>query len=211
MPEGVHLAVVDPGVGSDRKASRFAGATAGSTSAPTTASCSRGRAARRRRGGGRARRSRLPARAGRPHLPRPRRLRARRRPPGRGRRARRAGARARRRRARAHRPARAEHRQAPDPGDRRLCRPLRERPAQPHAGTDLAQVGIESGSRVEIEVGFERYYAVAARTFAEVRGGDIVLYEDAYRNIALAINRGNAAQMFGVSAGDELKISAVDS
>ena len=43
-----------------------------------------------------------------------------------------------------------------------------------------------------------------------MRGGDIVLYEDAYWNISLAINRGNAAQMFGVSAGDELKISAVD-
>ena len=75
---------------------------------------------------------------------------------------------------------------------------------------DLAQVGIEPGSKLEIGVGFERYYAVAARTFAEVRGGDIVLYEDAYWNISLAINRGNAAEMFGVSAGDELKISAAD-
>lgn len=75
---------------------------------------------------------------------------------------------------------------------------------------DLAQVGIESGSKLEIGVGFERYYAVAARTFAEVRGGDIVLYEDAYWNISLAINRGNAAEMFGVSPGDDLKISAAD-
>jgi S-adenosylmethionine hydrolase len=75
---------------------------------------------------------------------------------------------------------------------------------------DLAQVGIESGSKLEIEVGFERYYAVTARTFAEVKGGDIVLYEDAYWNISLAINRGNAAQTFRVSAGDELKISAAD-
>ena len=75
---------------------------------------------------------------------------------------------------------------------------------------DLAQVGIESGSKLEIRVGFERYYAVAARTFAEVRGGDIVLYEDAYWNISLAINRGNAAEMFGVSPGDDLKISAAD-
>ena len=75
---------------------------------------------------------------------------------------------------------------------------------------DLAQVGIESGSKLEIAVGFERYYAVAARTFAEVRGGDIVLYEDAYWNISLAINRGNADEMFGVSPGDELKISPAD-
>ncbi|HJS70158.1 MAG TPA: SAM-dependent chlorinase/fluorinase [Gaiellaceae bacterium] len=75
---------------------------------------------------------------------------------------------------------------------------------------DLAQVGIESGSKLEIEVGVERYYAATARTFAEVKRGDIVLYEDAYWNISLAINRGNAAQTFRVSAGDELKISAAD-
>jgi S-adenosylmethionine hydrolase len=75
---------------------------------------------------------------------------------------------------------------------------------------DLAQVGIESGSKLEIEVGVERYYAVTARTFAEVKRGDIVLYEDAYWNISLAINRGNAAQTFRVSAGDELKISSAD-
>jgi S-adenosyl-L-methionine hydrolase (adenosine-forming) len=75
---------------------------------------------------------------------------------------------------------------------------------------DLAKIGVEAGSKLEIEVGFERYYAVAARTFAEVRGGDIVLYEDAYWNISLAINRGSAAEMFGVGPGDELKVSATE-
>jgi S-adenosyl-L-methionine hydrolase (adenosine-forming) len=75
---------------------------------------------------------------------------------------------------------------------------------------DLAQIGIEAGSKLEVEVGFERYYAVAARTFAEVKGGDIVLYEDAYWNISLAINRGSAAVMFGVGPGDELKVSAAE-
>ena len=38
----------------------------------------------------------------------------------------------------------------------------------------LARVGIEPGTRVEVEVGFERYFAVAARTFADARMGDIV-------------------------------------
>jgi S-adenosylmethionine hydrolase len=72
----------------------------------------------------------------------------------------------------------------------------------------LSRIGIEPGARVEVEVGFERYFASAARTFAEARMGDIVLYEDAYANIALAINRGNAAQMFSVRMGDELRLSA---
>jgi S-adenosylmethionine hydrolase len=75
---------------------------------------------------------------------------------------------------------------------------------------DLARVGIEPGTRVELEVAFERYFAVAARTFADVRAGDIVLYEDAYGNVALAINRGNAAQVFAARIGQELRIATVD-
>ena len=72
----------------------------------------------------------------------------------------------------------------------------------------LTRIGIEPGSRVEVEVGFERYFASAARTFADARTGDIVIYEDAYANIALAINRGNAAQMFSVRVGDELRLTS---
>jgi S-adenosyl-L-methionine hydrolase (adenosine-forming) len=74
---------------------------------------------------------------------------------------------------------------------------------------DLEQVGIVPGTKVEVEVRFERYFAVAARTFADVRPGDIVLYEDAYRNIALAINQGDAAQMFATRVGQEVKLSPV--
>jgi S-adenosylmethionine hydrolase len=72
----------------------------------------------------------------------------------------------------------------------------------------LSRVGIDPGARVEVEVGFERYFAVAARTFADARMGDIVLYEDAYANIALAINRGDAARMFSVRVGDELRLTS---
>lgn len=72
----------------------------------------------------------------------------------------------------------------------------------------LGRVGIGPGARVEVEVGFERYFAVAARTFADARMGDIVLYEDAYANIALALNRGDAARMFAVRVGDELRLSS---
>ena len=43
----------------------------------------------------------------------------------------------------------------------------------------------------------DRFYALAAHSFAEARPGEIVLYEDAYRNITLAISRGNAAETFG--------------
>ncbi len=73
---------------------------------------------------------------------------------------------------------------------------------------DLERVGIVPGTTVEVEAGFERYYAIAARTFAEVRRGDIVLYEDAYRNIALAINQGSAADMFTARVGEEFRLAA---
>jgi S-adenosyl-L-methionine hydrolase (adenosine-forming) len=71
---------------------------------------------------------------------------------------------------------------------------------------DLEQVGVVPGTRLELEVGPERYYAVAARTFADARPGDLILYEDSYRNVAVAISGGNAAQMFGAREGQDLRI-----
>ena len=65
---------------------------------------------------------------------------------------------------------------------------------------------IVPGTRVELQIVHERYYAVAARTFADARPGDIILYEDAYRNISIAINGGNAAAMFGISEGRDIRI-----
>jgi len=70
----------------------------------------------------------------------------------------------------------------------------------------LEEVGIVPGTQVEIEIRGERYFAVAARTFADARPGDIILYEDAYENVALAISRGNVAEMFGARPGDRVQI-----
>jgi S-adenosylmethionine hydrolase len=70
----------------------------------------------------------------------------------------------------------------------------------------LQQAAVLPGTTVEIELGLERYYAVAARTFADARKGDVILYEDAYRNIALAISGGNAASLFAAAPGQEVRI-----
>src|SRR5437764_13928868 len=72
--------------------------------------------------------------------------------------------------------------------------------------SQLDQVGIVPGTRLELQVGPERYYAVAARTFADARPGDLILYEDSYRNLSIAINGGSAASMFSIAAGDDLRI-----
>jgi S-adenosylmethionine hydrolase len=70
----------------------------------------------------------------------------------------------------------------------------------------LEHASIVPGARVELELGTERYYAIAARTFSDARPGDIILYEDAYRNVSVAINQGNAKEMFGLAPGRELRL-----
>jgi S-adenosyl-L-methionine hydrolase (adenosine-forming) len=70
----------------------------------------------------------------------------------------------------------------------------------------VEDAGVVPGTRLELEFGNERYYAVAARTFADARSGDIILYEDSYRNIAIAISGGNAAELFAARIGQDVRI-----
>jgi S-adenosyl-L-methionine hydrolase (adenosine-forming) len=70
----------------------------------------------------------------------------------------------------------------------------------------LQQAEVLPGTVVEVELGLDRYYAVAARTFADARKGDVILYEDAYKNIALAISGGDAAELFGAAPGQAVRI-----
>ena len=69
------------------------------------------------------------------------------------------------------------------------------------------EVGIVPGTQVELELGGERFFAVAARTFADARPGDIMLYEDSYRNMSVAISGGNAAEMLHARAGQPIRIN----
>ena len=70
----------------------------------------------------------------------------------------------------------------------------------------LERAEVVPGTTLEVELALDRYYAVAARTFADARKGDVILYEDSYRNIALAISGGNAADLFGAAPGQEVRI-----
>jgi S-adenosylmethionine hydrolase len=45
------------------------------------------------------------------------------------------------------------------------------------------------------------------RTFADVAVGELLVYEDSSRRLAVAVNQGSAAASLGVSVGDELRIS----
>jgi S-adenosyl-L-methionine hydrolase (adenosine-forming) len=69
---------------------------------------------------------------------------------------------------------------------------------------DLADTGIRLGGSVELEVGGEPYIAIYARTFADVAPGELLVYEDAYRTLAVAINRGDAAATLGLRPDSEV-------
>jgi S-adenosyl-L-methionine hydrolase (adenosine-forming) len=68
----------------------------------------------------------------------------------------------------------------------------------------LDAAGIVPGMRVEVSARGNRYYAVAARTFADATPGELIIYEDSYRNVAIAVTRGSAATLLGVEEGSEL-------
>jgi len=70
----------------------------------------------------------------------------------------------------------------------------------------LDSVAIVPGMRVELVTGGNRYYAVAARTFGDATPGELLIYEDSYRNVAIAVSRGSAAALLGVTEGGEIVI-----
>jgi S-adenosylmethionine hydrolase len=73
--------------------------------------------------------------------------------------------------------------------------------------SDLDAAGIEAGMELEIEVGERRERALAGATFADVAPGETVLYEDSYGWVALAVNGGDAARRLGAGSGARVGIS----
>ncbi len=72
---------------------------------------------------------------------------------------------------------------------------------------DVEQIGIVSGTQVELELAGESYYAVAARTFADARPGDVILYQDSYANMSVAVSGGSAARLLHASPGLKIRIA----
>jgi S-adenosyl-L-methionine hydrolase (adenosine-forming) len=71
---------------------------------------------------------------------------------------------------------------------------------------ELAGTGLTLGGTVELEVAGERYLASYAQTFADVSPGELLVYQDAYRTLAVAINRGDAADTLGLAPDAELRL-----
>jgi S-adenosylmethionine hydrolase len=72
---------------------------------------------------------------------------------------------------------------------------------------DVDALGVSDGDRVEVRLALDRYYALVAGSFADAPPGELILYEDSYGLVTLAITRGNAARLTGVSSGDRIRIA----
>jgi S-adenosyl-L-methionine hydrolase (adenosine-forming) len=70
----------------------------------------------------------------------------------------------------------------------------------------LSGTGITLGGRVAVEAAGERYVATYAQTFADVKPGELIVYQDAYRTLALAVNRGNAAGTLDLGVDAEVRL-----
>jgi hypothetical protein len=69
---------------------------------------------------------------------------------------------------------------------------------------ELTALGLRLGDGVVVNGQDARY----ASTFVDVAPGDLLLYEDAYRVLSLAVNRGSAAERLGLDLDAEVRIAA---
>jgi S-adenosylmethionine hydrolase len=73
---------------------------------------------------------------------------------------------------------------------------------------ELADSGLKLGHRLRLQAsGADPLEALFARTFADVAGGELLIYEDAYRRLAIAVSHGSASARLGLAVDDELRIS----
>jgi S-adenosylmethionine hydrolase len=71
---------------------------------------------------------------------------------------------------------------------------------------DLADSGLKLGHRVALRYDSGTAEVRFARTFADVGTGELLIYEDAYRALAIAVSSGDAAARLELAPGDELRI-----
>jgi S-adenosylmethionine hydrolase len=77
------------------------------------------------------------------------------------------------------------------------------------AHRDLERAGLRLGRSVEVRDGSGAVHKCPfVRTFAEVDRGGLLVYEDAYRRLALAVSHGDASARLGVGVDGELWLRA---
>jgi S-adenosylmethionine hydrolase len=71
----------------------------------------------------------------------------------------------------------------------------------------LISLGVAIGDRTAVATDAENATATYVHTFADVAPGELLLYEDAWGALALAVNRGHAASMLGVVPDAEVRLT----
>jgi S-adenosylmethionine hydrolase len=66
--------------------------------------------------------------------------------------------------------------------------------------------GLSPGDRVELHFALNAYYAVVAETYADASRGELIVYEDSYGAYAIAISGGSASALTEGASGDEVRI-----
>jgi S-adenosylmethionine hydrolase len=72
---------------------------------------------------------------------------------------------------------------------------------------DLERVGVAAGDPVEVRVGGRAHRLAFGETFASVPAGDLVLHEDSFGSLAVAVNRGRAAERLAARPGDPVEVA----
>jgi S-adenosyl-L-methionine hydrolase (adenosine-forming) len=72
---------------------------------------------------------------------------------------------------------------------------------------DLPGTGLILGHKVQVRTRGGTFDATFTGTFADVEAGELLLYEDATRTLALAVNRGDAAAALGIEADGEVRLT----
>jgi S-adenosylmethionine hydrolase len=71
----------------------------------------------------------------------------------------------------------------------------------------LARAGLTPGDHVEVRVGGRAHRLVFADTFASVPPGHLVLHEDSFGSLAVAVNLGRADERLGAGPGDRVELA----
>jgi S-adenosyl-L-methionine hydrolase (adenosine-forming) len=75
---------------------------------------------------------------------------------------------------------------------------------------DLVAAELPPDRPLAVEIGGSQHEARLGRTFGDVAVGRLVVYEDSSRRLALAVNRGSASEALGLRPGDELVLRPAD-
>jgi S-adenosylmethionine hydrolase len=74
---------------------------------------------------------------------------------------------------------------------------------------DLDRMGVAVGDPVEVSVGGRSHRMAFAETFGSVPAGRPVLHEDSFRSLAVAVNQGRAAETLGARPGDPVVVARI--